>query len=153
MLKLKHCARKYGRKQESQNFNFEPSSHCPRHLKTPRSIVFLLHFFAADLLHLVPKGYRKARNSTQFKLRTATKLKDYLESAQLSHVSAKLSRAKKVPEMATRSQMKEVRDFEWLINKLKVLMDLDKETMNLKDDSEVEACTPFQPYLWSNQLA
>ncbi|TQE01745.1 hypothetical protein C1H46_012689 [Malus baccata] len=48
--------------------------------------------------------------------------------------------------MATRSQMKEVRDFEWLINKLKVLMDLDKETMNLKDDSEVEACTPFQRF-------
>ncbi|RXH80537.1 hypothetical protein DVH24_004451 [Malus domestica] len=119
----------------------------------PRSIVFLLHFFAADLLHLVPIGYRKARNSTQFKLRTATKLEDYLESAQLSYVSAKLSCAKKVPEMATRSPMKDVRDFEWLINKLKVFMDLDKETVNLKDDSGVEACTPFQPYLWSNPLA
>ncbi|KAB2630679.1 pentatricopeptide repeat-containing protein [Pyrus ussuriensis x Pyrus communis] len=90
--------------------------------------------------------YRKARNSTQFKLRTAAKLEDYLDSAQLSQVSAKLSRAKKVPEAATRSQMKEVRDFECLINKLKVLVDSDKEMVNLKDGSGVEACTPFQRF-------
>ncbi|KAM1353103.1 hypothetical protein TB2_032325 [Malus domestica] len=41
------------------------------------------------------------------------------------------------PEFTTKSQNKEVKDFEWSIHELKVLMDLNKEAMSLKDDLDL----------------
>ncbi|ONI03377.1 hypothetical protein PRUPE_6G253800 [Prunus persica] len=96
----------------------------------------------------------KAPDSSKFKLRTTTKkLEDYLDSVLLSQISSKLSRAKKVPE--TKLQKREVKDFEWPIDELKVLADSDKEDVNLKDDldlteefgaGDVESCTPFRRF-------
>ncbi|KAH0995477.1 hypothetical protein GBA52_019341 [Prunus armeniaca] len=95
-----------------------------------------------------------APDSSQFKLRTTTKkLEDYLDSVLLSQISSKLSRAKKVP--GTKLQEKEVKDFEWPIDELKVLADSDKDDVNLKEDldlieefgdRDVESCTPFRRF-------
>ncbi|CAB4314906.1 unnamed protein product [Prunus armeniaca] len=95
-----------------------------------------------------------APDSSQFKLRTTTKkLEDYLDSVLLSQISSKLSRAKKVPE--TKLQEREVKDFEWPIDELKVLADSDKDDVNLKEDldlieefgdRDVESCTPFRRF-------
>ncbi|PQQ06849.1 hypothetical protein Pyn_32976 [Prunus yedoensis var. nudiflora] len=96
----------------------------------------------------------KAPDSSQFKLRTTTKkLEDYLDSVLLSQISSKLSRAKKVPE--TKLEKREVKDFEWPIDELKVLADSDKDDVNLKEDldlieefgdRDVESCTPFRRF-------
>lgn len=100
------------------------------------------------------ESFHKAPDSSQFKLRTTTKkLEDYLDSVLLSQISSKLSRAKKVPE--TKLQEREVKDFEWPIDELKVLADSDKDDVNLKEDldlieefgdRDVESCTPFRRF-------
>lgn len=95
------------------------------------------------------------KHSSQFKLRTTDKLQDFLDLNLLAEVSSKISRAKKVQTPETRSLKNEVRDFEWPVNDLKVLVvesAADKEAVNLNDDLEliaefgdgdVETCSPF----------
>lgn len=57
-----------------------------------------------------------------------------LAKKKVLNTEPKLSRAKKVQQ--TRLQ-KEVNDFGWLIDELKVLMDSDNADMNLKDDLDL----------------
>ncbi|CAN6723880.1 unnamed protein product [Malus baccata var. baccata] len=66
-------------------------------------------------------------------------------------VSYQLSFTKKVSEAVPMSHKKEVRDFEWPIDELKMMVNSDKEAVNVKDDSNLieefgndgdgEACT------------
>ncbi|TQE02823.1 hypothetical protein C1H46_011552 [Malus baccata] len=122
-----------------------PFATFPRHLGTPCSTALLFHLSAANLLHLIP-----------FKLRKVAKLEDFLDSALLSQVSYQLSFTKKVLEAVPMSHKKEVRDFEWPIDELKMLVDSDKEVVNVKDDSNLieefgndgdgEACTPVSAF-------
>ncbi|XP_038877637.1 uncharacterized protein LOC120069887 isoform X2 [Benincasa hispida] len=48
------------------------------------------------------------------------KLEDYLDPVLLSAVSSKISRMEKIPKMTVK---REVRDFEWPVNELRMLME------------------------------
>lgn len=93
------------------------------------------------------------KHSSQFKL------EDFLDLNLLAEVSSKISRAKKVQAPETRSLKNEVRDFEWPVNDLKVLVvesAADKEAVNLNDDLDLiaefgdrvdaETCSPFRRF-------
>ena len=147
-----------------------PSLSCqspPSHPRTPYTYLSHIQFWNSSPISIsnfrfIYRGdvqnqsYRRAPASTQFKLRTVAKLEDLLDSALLSQVSDQLSLTKKVPEAVSRPQKKEVRDFEWPFDELKVLVDSDKEAVNVKDDSDLieefgngsdgEACSPFRHF-------
>ncbi|KAK9920677.1 hypothetical protein M0R45_029225 [Rubus argutus] len=98
------------------------------------------------------------KHSSQFKVRTTDKLEDFLDLNLLAELSSKISRAKKVQAPETRSLKNEVRDFEWPVNDLKVLVvesAADKEAVNLNDDldliaefgdGDAETCSPFRRF-------
>nr|XP_011466575.1 PREDICTED: uncharacterized protein LOC105352122 [Fragaria vesca subsp. vesca] len=91
------------------------------------------------------------KHSSESKLRTTNyKLEDYLDLNLLAEVSSKIGRRKKGE---TTSLKREVGDFEWPINELKVLVvESDKGAVSLNDDvdlseefgdGDVESCTAF----------
>lgn len=146
-----------------------PSLRCqspPSHPRTPCTYLSHIQFWNSSLISPISisnfrfvyrgdvqnQSYRRAPTPTQFKSRTVAKLEEFLDSALLSQVSDQLSLTKKVAEAVPTSQKKEVRDFD----ELKVLVDSDKEAVNVKDDSDLieefgnggdgEACTPYRHF-------
>ncbi|XP_022962693.1 uncharacterized protein LOC111463108 [Cucurbita moschata] len=103
--------------------------------------------------------YRKQEAKEGETARRKRKLEDYLDPVLLSAVSSKISRAQKVPKMKVK---REVRDFEWPVAELRMLMDDSTvgkgkiNTVNLGNDSDnltenneegdVKFSTPFQKF-------
>lgn len=88
------------------------------------------------------------------------KLEDYLDPVLLSAITSKIGRAKKVPKMTPK---KEVEDFLWPVDELRMLMedsevgkekidtvnlntDSDNLVENDEDGSDVKFSTPFQKF-------